>query len=185
MSMAVVGLVLPLALEGVTPGYSFDRAELVTVTQRVAAAPREVREAVSAMPDFSEEVPTFLRMGFPQPVAASGAGLRVGDRRTVRFAGGEGEPGDLVLEVARSEPGLLVFRPISDDSHIGTWLRWKSATMRWSANAQGGTDVSLALAYDRGLDPAWYFGPWERYGVELAAQHVVARLMAPLSPPNH
>jgi hypothetical protein len=35
------------------------------------------------------------------------------------------------------------------------------------------------LHYRRNLDPAWYFGPWERYGVGLAGKYLIDNLATP------
>ena len=46
-------------------------------------------------------------------------------------------------------------------------------------SAGRGSRVSWSLRYRRELDPAWYFGPWERYGVGLAAGYLIDNLAAP------
>ena len=35
------------------------------------------------------------------------------------------------------------------------------------------------LRYRRLLDPAWYFGPWERYAVRLAAGYLIDTVATP------
>jgi hypothetical protein len=41
------------------------------------------------------------------------------------------------------------------------------------------TRVTWTLRYRRGLDPAWYFGPWERYAVRLAAAYLIESVATP------
>ncbi len=164
---------LPMSFEGASERFSFPREEVVTVERVVAAPAAEVERALGQPLRFEESLPAFLRLGFPRPVGDEGSGLRAGDRRTVHFAGGEGHPGDLVLEVAEAGPGFVRFRFVSDQSHIAHWLTWRSSEVRWSAVDATHTRVTWTLSYRRDLDPAWYFGPWERYGVGLAAGHLI------------
>ena len=35
------------------------------------------------------------------------------------------------------------------------------------------------LRYKRLLDPAWYFGPWERYAVKLTADYLIQTVATP------
>jgi hypothetical protein len=47
------------------------------------------------------------------------------------------------------------------DSLLGTKLRL------------GGNSVNWNLHFERRLDPAWYFRPWERYATHLAAEYLI------------
>jgi hypothetical protein len=172
-------LVLLFSLEGVHHDLSFSRAEVVSVSRTVAADPLNVERALGEKPRFEKTLPLYLQLGFPRPVAVEGHGLRVGDRRAIRFAGGEGKPGELVLEVAEVQAGRVLFRALSDTSHISHWLDWKEAEVTWMPHGDGQTDVRWTLRYDRRLDPAWYFAPWERYAVRLAAGYLIETLAMP------
>src|SRR5204862_50023 len=101
----VYGIVmLPLllaALEGV--GFSWPRAQRVSVERTVAADAATVEARLAAVPPFRRPPPPFLRLKVPRPTAGRGGGLAVGARRSIHFAGGEGRPGDLLLEVGRRE----------------------------------------------------------------------------------
>jgi len=177
--MALPLLVLLFSLEGVHRDLSFPRAEVVNVSRTVAADPSSVERALGEEPRFEKSLPYYLRLGFPKPVAAVGHGLHVGDRRAIRFAGGEGKPGELLLEVAEAQAGRVLFRVLSDTSHISHWLDWKEAEVTWTARGDVQTDVQWTLRYDRRLDPAWYFAPWERYAVRLAAGYLIETLATP------
>ncbi|MGH9602594.1 MAG: hypothetical protein ACRD24_09430 [Terriglobales bacterium] len=164
---------LPMSFEGTSERLSFPREETVSVEQVVAASAGDVERALAEPLNMDASLPLFLRLGFPSPTGAEGEGLRVGDQRTIHFPGGEGFTGDLVLEVAEVGDGFARFRFVSDQSMIGRWLTWRSSEVRWSAVDTTHTKVSWTLGYRRNLDPAWYFGPWERYGVGLAAEHLI------------
>ncbi len=173
---------VPLSLEGTLPELSFPREETVAAERIVAALPESVGATLAQTPHFVSALPPFLRLGFPRPVAASGAGLARGDRRSIHFAGGEGKPGDLTLEVVESSPGRVRFRALSDTSKIAHWLAWREAVVEWTAAAPADasrTRVRWTLRYRRDLDPAWYFAPWERYAARLAAEALITDLATP------
>lgn len=161
------------------PQTSAERAESVTVSRVVAATPAEVEAALAAQPRFAETLPFYLRMGFPRPTRALGRGLERGDRRVIHFAGGEGKPGDLVLEVGHTAPGEVTFEAIRDSSHVAHWLTWRRAEVRWEAVAPGQTRVEWRLLYDRELDPWIWFRPTERYAVGLTADYLLDCLLPP------
>ncbi|HEX8906457.1 MAG TPA: hypothetical protein VF771_16525 [Longimicrobiaceae bacterium] len=166
------------AMEGVVPGFELPREASVTATRVVAATPAEVERALAAPMRFDRRLPAFLRLGFPTPAATHGEGLRVGDRRSVMLEHGHHHSGELVMEVASASPGRARFVPVADQSYITHWLTWRSAEVRWRA-APGGTEVRWTLRYRRRLDPAWYFGPLERYGARAAAGYLVDALATP------
>ena len=59
------------------------------------------------------------------------------------------------------------------------FLRWREATVEWDAVSPNATRVQWTLRYSRDLDPAWYFGPWERYAVRLAAGYLIDSVATP------
>jgi hypothetical protein len=179
----IVGLLLlPLllsGLEGTHPRLSFSRPESVTVEKTLAAAATSVESSLAAAPSFSAPLPWFFTLGFPRPVGAWGSGLEIGDRRIVHFAAGRGLPGVLLLEVAGTSPGRVRFRILSDRTPIAHWLRWREAVIEWQSLGPEQTQVRWTLRYDRLLDPAWYFGPWERFGAGLAAEYLIHSAASP------
>jgi hypothetical protein len=166
-------ILLPMSLEGTSPSLSFDRDETVHASRVVQASEQDVLRALSRSPRTDLPLPLYLRMGFPRPVEARGEGLEVGATRTIHFAGGEGRPGDLLLQVEESRPGYVRFRAISDRTKVAHWLDWKSSEVRWTALDAQHTRVDWTLHFERRLDPAWYFGPWERYAAHLAAGYLI------------
>jgi len=166
------------AMEGVLPRAEFPRESTVQVSAMVNATPDEVRRALEGPMRFDRPLPRFLRLGFPTPGATEGSGLAVGNRRSVMLRHGHHHSGRLVMEVRSSQPTHVVFKPVADDSYIIHWLAWREADVRWAA-APGGTRVTWTLRYRRRLDPAWYFGPLERYGVATAATYLTQTLATP------
>ena len=56
---------------------------------------------------------------------------------------------------------------------------WQDVEVRWDAAGAGRTQVMWTIHYRRGLDPAWYFGPLERYAVGFAAQYLIDAVATP------
>jgi hypothetical protein len=167
---------LVMSMEGVHPLLDSDRAEVITVSRAVSMAPADITAALAARPVFDDPLPLPLQAGFPRPVSALGEGLDVGDRRLIHFAGGEGKPGALMMEVWSVEPGRVVFGCVEDSSHISHWLHWRSAEVTW--RAEGGlTRVDWTMRYDRALAPAIWFAPTERLAVKIATGYLLDSLL--------
>lgn len=174
---AVVLLPILLAsLEGTTPALTFPTREEVTVRKVVSGLPADVERALAQRPLFDETLPPFLRMKFPLPTSTSGEGLSIGAERKIHFAGGEGKPGDLTLRVTGHDASSVTFTAESDTSHIAHWLTWRTSHVAWREAGPGRTEVEWTIVYDRELDPAWYFAPWERYATRLAAEYLIDNL---------
>jgi len=171
---AMVLLPLLLAsLEGTTPKLTFPTREEITVRKIVSGSPADVERALAQRPVYDETLPPFLRMKFPLPTSASGGGLSVGAERRIHFAGGEGKPGDLTMRVTQRDASSVTFTAQSDTSHIAHWLTWRTSHVAWRAAGPARTEVTWTIVYDRELDPAWYFAPWERYATRLAAEYLI------------
>jgi hypothetical protein len=185
-SCAVAVLMVPLSLEGITSYTSFNREELVSETRVIAAPAVDVAHALFAPPRFDRRLPPYLRAGFPMAVTTRIERLAGATRWIIRVRGGEMringmEPreGNLVLELEESRPGLVRWRVVSDDSHMTHFLFWREIIVRWHEVMPGRTEITWTLRYERGLDPAWYFGPWERYAVHLAAGYLIDAVATP------
>jgi hypothetical protein len=178
---SVIGLALVVVVsgEGTTPMLELPREEVVQSQRLVRGTPAEVRAALAEVPAFDAPLPLFLRMGFPRPLRTSGSGLAPGDQRVILFGGGEGHPGELTLEVAEAGPTRVVFRAVSDTSHIAHWLTWRTATVSWQAVEDGVTEVTWEVSFRRDLSPGLYFGPWERYAMRLTSGYLIDTLATP------
>jgi hypothetical protein len=177
---------LPMSLEGVTDSTSFNRDEWITVTRVVDASAQEVEEALFEPPRFERTLPRFLRIGFPRPTMARIQDHGDTTRWLVRFRGGEMridgmEPraGDLVLELEEKQEQRITWRALNDDSHMTHFLDWRESIVQWTPIDADSTRVTWTLRYRRGLDPAWYFGPWERYATSLAAGYLIDSVATP------
>lgn len=175
-------LLLPMCLEGVVPQLTWNRAQSVMVTKIVDAPADAVETALAASPDVHKALPVFLRIGFPRPLEAHGQGLTAGAVRTIHFAGAEGDPpGDLAMRVSERGPGYARFDTVSDGSKLTQWLRWDSSEVRWQAVDARHTRVTWRVNFERQLDPAWYFAPWERLVVHEAARFLINANATPVA----
>lgn len=170
---------LLMSLEGTHGSLSFPREEVVVVERVVPAKPKDVELALGRVPRFGHQLPFFLRLGFPTPIAVSGSGLELGDRREVRFSGGTGSGGDLTFEITERTENSVRFRAVSDTSKIAPWLEWQEAEVLWIGDTNGHTLVTWTLRYQRRLDPAWYFGPLEHYAAGLTAGYLIDTVATP------
>jgi len=169
LSVIVLLLIVPLGLEGVVPGLTRPRTEVVRVERKVALTPTDVEAAISRPPRVAGQLPLYLRLGFPRPLAATGHGLEPGDARRIVFSAPKGGTAELILTVRERSADHITFRIDRDTTKVGSWLTWQTATVRWRPNDDGTSAVSWTFRYRRRLDPSWWFGPWQRYAVGLAA----------------
>jgi hypothetical protein len=182
------GIVLLLmSMEGVTPGLSFNRNQIVESGSIVDGPANLVEERLASSPDLTARLPAALRIGFPRPLEARGSGLEVGATRTIHFAGAEGDPpGDLIMRVTEHHTGYVRFETVSDSSKLTQWLAWQSSEVEWRQVDGTHTQVVWRVHFERQLDPAWYFGPLERAAVDQAARYLIrANAMPPIQSRSH
>jgi hypothetical protein len=187
--MAVSIPLLLLSLEGVV-GSPFATHDRASASITVAATADQVAEALARPPTFATALPPFLSLGFNRPVGATGAGIAVGDDRTIDFAGGThddhplrlfGLTGErsvdhhaaMHLTVTESRPGRVVFAVDHDLTMLARWVDLDRAVVTWEALDARTTRVSWSLEYDRLLFPTAYFAPLQRYGMDQAAGYLL------------
>ena len=170
----IVILLLPFCLEGVVPQLTFSRGQTVEVTKILDAPASRVEEALAKSPRIGMRLPGFLRIGFPHPLDAKGSGLDVGAPRAILFSGAEGDPpGWLVMRIAERRPGFARFETTSDESKLTQGIRWDASEVEWRPVNATCTRVTWRIHFERQLDPAWYFTPWERAAVREAAGYLI------------
>jgi hypothetical protein len=173
---------LPMCLEGVIPELTWNRAQSVEVSDVLSASADAVERTLTESPRVNTPLPTYLRIGFPRPLEAHGDGLSNGAIRTIHFAGAEGDPpGDLVMRVAERRPGYARFETVSDGSKLTQWVRWDNSEVEWKAIDKEHTLVTWRVHFERQLDPAWYFVPWERVAVHEVARYLIEANATPVA----
>jgi hypothetical protein len=195
--VAVVAAALALAsIEGLHPSLTVDPAETVEFHHKLSMSVDEFGRRLAKTPVFDLPLPFPLNLGLPAPVRASGSGTEVGARRAVHLedrnvyftlVGKSGrQDGDVVFEVAQAGEihggREVVFKLVSDDSHVSKWLRWKQTRVYWRTNGmvRGEPQIFVfwTVSYDRQLAPAWYFGPILRYAARRTAELIAETVAA-------
>ncbi len=186
LSGLVLLIVAPLSLEGLGPHLSFRRSESVEVTRDLDAPLAAVERALLSPPRFARALPAPLRVGFPRPLGSSVDADAMGTLWKIEMRGGETflngmEPrtGALVMRLENRRAGHLEWQAVADDSHMTHFLNWERAIVDWQPVDPETTRVTWTIHYRRGLDPAWYFGPMERYAVRLAAGYLIDAVATP------
>ncbi len=167
-----------LSLEGTHPVLMLPSSEEVVVERTVTGSAAEVERKLGQSPDLTGELPPFLRI-FPKPSTIHAEGLSAGDRWIVAFRTPSGKTKDLVLQVTERGERSARFSVRSDDSKIAEWLGWQDSEVRWEERSEGRTSVQWTFRYERRLSPSWYFGPLERYAVQLAGEYLIRTAAAP------
>jgi len=162
------------SLEGTHELLSFERYNQVEYSRVIDQALESTRKNLSVSTIPTESRPLFLRI-FPLPKTVSGEGLSVGDEHKLDFEYKKWiftntHKGSTIFRVAEVSSNYVRFDIPHDDSYISHYLEWKSSEVFFEELDQGKTKVSWRLAYDRKLDPVWYFGPLQRYAVYLTAK---------------
>jgi hypothetical protein len=182
LSLIPILAILPMTLEGVTPLTTIDRVTTASETRVVDASAADIAAAIGGPPRFDRQLPFYLGMGFPRPTTSHYDGrrwviqMRGGE---MRLNGMEPRAGTLILERDAEGPGFISWKAVSDDSHMRHFLSWQSSHVEWTAIDAKTTRVTWTLTYRRDLDPAWYFGPMERYAVRLAAGYLIDAVATP------
>jgi hypothetical protein len=184
-SVVILLVTVPMSLEGTTSLTTIDRSESVTVSRIVPASSAGVERALRETPRFDRALPLYLRAGFPR-VTDVRIDREAGERWILTVRGGEMrlngmEPrtGELTLAVDEARPGLVRWHAVSDTSHMTHFLMWREVAVAWEPVTADTSRVSWTFRYERGLDPAWYFGPMERYAVRLAAGYLIDAVATP------
>ena len=167
-------LLIPMSLEGVIPQLTLNRTQTVEAARTVNLSATAVEQSLAQSPNIRLPLQGFLSIGFPRPLQATGSGTSIGDTRTIHFSGAEGDPpGDLTLRVAERQSNYLRFEAVSDTSKLAQWIAWQSSEVQWLPIDSTHTQITWRVTFNRQLDPAWYFTPWERFAVRQAAQYLI------------
>lgn len=172
-SMIAATLVLgTLSLEGLPQTYAFDGHGQGQATFEIMAPPDVVWDTMQTATSPTFPLPAILS-SFPQPVAVeTDEGTGLGAKRVVAFAGREGA-GKLKLQVVDQSEMHAVFQVTSDTTPYRQWLAFEA--LRYDLEDTGsGTRLSVSIAFERKLAPAWFFDPAMQQAANLAAAVLVS-----------
>lgn len=179
-------MLMPLALEGTTPDFTLPREEAASVTRIVDAPAAAVAASLAQSPRLDLPLPGILRIGFPIPLSASGAGSAIGDTRRIHFSAAESVPaGDLLVRITQSDPGHLRTEVVENNTKLASWLLWTTSDVTWHPLDPTHTEVTWTMTFRRQLDPVWYFAPMQRAAVRQAAAYMIATNATPKQMVGH
>jgi hypothetical protein len=156
-----VPLLMISGVEGVDQDLRVNPVQTVEIVRVVALDTSAVAAAVQDGPAPAQLRSWPLRMlGMPTPQRVEGVGLEPGARWMFAYHGSaHGPGGHTIFEITSHTAKAVGFRIVEDSSITDRWFDWRDATITWTAVDAGHTEVRLAIGYERGLDPSWYFGP--------------------------
>ena len=178
----ILPVLVPLPLlvagvEGAHPQWRIAPDQSVEVSRVIAAAPAELPGLLTAGPRPADARPLSLRLlGVPTPEHVHGAGLAPGARWMFGYHGSSHGPGgQIVTEVTAVGPREVGFVVVGDSTITGRWVTLRDATLSWRPSGEG-TEVTVRIDYQRGLDPSWYFGPLQDRLMHAGAEHLLDML---------
>lgn len=156
----MLGPVLAVVLlEGIAPGWRIAPDQDVAATSVTPAGCAAVVSALARPTPLDEDRPPLLHAAqYPTPVSfRSDHGLQTGSRWTLAMPAGAIET--QVRSADLTERGQVSFDVVSDTARTTRWVSLHNGSVTWEPAAGGGCRVTVAIAFERRLDPAFWFGP--------------------------
>jgi len=154
------------------------RREIVTSTIRLPAAPSQVWDDLRSFDSLAGRKPLLMYIGLPIPVRCVMEGSGPGAKRTCYF--NHGYIQETVIEWSPPNTMLLAIdRTNMPGRH---WLGFEDAKyeLRWDGSE---TVLTRSTTIISNLYPAWYWRPFERWGVESEHAYIFGDLARRISPP--
>lgn len=168
-SIAIIPIIILLAQPfGIKSKHNLQTVE----TSKVFSRNISIHE-LNKQPDFMLNYPSFFKLGFPKPLNIKGKGIDKGTVRDIQFESYTKGIGTLSLEVSKKTDDEIIFKVISDNTHINHWLTWKEIKVEFQKINESQTKVIWTSSYTCDLGPQWYFEPLEEYAVEIMNAHLI------------
>lgn len=180
-STVLPALIVVLSLEGTMPSLSLPRDTFVEITRSTSLSPEQIKSNL-AKPFNLQKQRHWLISIFPMPYRIDAGSLNEGDIHTVytryhRWFFTNTHEGQARLLIEKVNQHKVVTRVLSDDTYFTNYLEGSGTEINLTPNAEGGTDITLKLFYSRKLDPAWYFYPLMKFGVDKMGELIIDELM--------
>jgi len=179
--------VLPLLIifssfEGVSPDYSFERDEQVSVTRVVHLSVADIKKNLHQPIELQKSRPWFLHL-FPMPYSVKAGSLTPGDVHEIyfryhRWFFTNTHEGTMLLQISSVEENRIKTKFLQDTSYFSNYLSLKGTEILLDKIDKNNTRVTLKVDFERTLDPYWYFAPIERYGVTKTAEYLITEVIA-------
>ncbi len=174
-------IILLAALEGTHPTLTFDRDNVVSATQTVSTSIHELKENIRQPVILGEKQPWFLNI-FPSPVNVDAGTLYPGAVHKIdyvynRWFFTNTHKGHMLLEISKVEDNFIETTILEDTSYISNYIKLKGTRINFREIDSTTTEVTLNIYYIRKLDPYWYFGPLEQYGITKSAEYLLSKII--------
>lgn len=173
LRIMMLPILMFMSFEGTFPEFHFPREQIVEIEKILPIASHEILTELSKGPDVEKPKPWLLKIGFPEPQSIQGSSMNLGAIWSVHMAGGEGKPGNIVIQVTEKSDHRLTTTIVEDSSHINHWLTWHDVTYEWKAINEQETKLKMTIRFRRDLSPSWYFTPIEQFWVTKAGEHFI------------
>lgn len=167
-------LVVFLSLDGIRGtdmSFGPERDTVVTRTATLDLTPAQIRSNIINH-TYPEEGRTRYLALFPRPVSVEAESVEVGARHVAHMEyrrwgvrGLNVHTGTSVMEFTHSTDTQLRAEFVHDDSYLSHYMRFQTWGLEMTPRADGRTDVTLTVGYERLLAPSWYFGPLQKRAV--------------------
>jgi hypothetical protein len=151
--------------------YPEPRTAVVTTTMHLAAKPEEVWRNIQSLDSLAGRKPFLMHVGLPIPQKCVLEGTSVGSKRICYFDQGSIEESVLEWDPPR-KMRLAIDRTNMPGRH---WLSFNGAEYDLSGDATG-TTITRTTTIRSTLRPAWYWGPFERWGVQSEHEYLFGDL---------
>ena len=171
-----------MALEGVHPNLSFERESEVVVEKVVAGSVAQLMKNLERPIELKKDRHWFLEL-FPMPYAVDAGTLQPGDVHEIHFRYHRWiftntHQGRMLLEIVEVGESHVRTRFIEDTSYIGHYMSLGGTEIQLHPAGDKEARIRLKVNFERKLDPVWYFGPLERYGVRKMAEFLIDEVVA-------
>jgi len=161
--------------------YPQPRTAVVTTTMHLSAPPEEVWRNIQSLDSLAGRKPFLMHIGLPIPQKCVLEGTSVGSKRICYFDQGSIEESVLEWDPPR-KMRLAIDRTNMPGRH---WLSFNGAEYDLRADATG-TTITRTTTIRSTLRPAWYWAPFETWGVQSEHQYLFRDLAGRFSDtPTH
>lgn len=169
------------AFEGTHSNISFERYNEVSATKIVQLNVNQIKDNLAKPINIDHDRSWFLEL-FPMPYQINAGSLQAGDIHEIyfryhRWFFTNTHKGRMLLKIDKVSNNKIQTKFIEDTSYISTYLKLHGTQILLEPIDEKSTKITLTVKFDRKLDPAWYFGPLERYGVKKMADHLILNIM--------
>ncbi len=175
-------LILLFAFEGTVPALSLPRDQVVTRTILVNSDVAAIKANLAKPIQFVDDRNWFISI-FPLPDKVQTGTLRQGDVHRLHFTYRRWfftneHKGEMHIRLSEVSDNKIRTQLIRNDSYLSHYMQIDGTEIDMKSAGPGQTRVTLSIHYTRLLDPAWYFGPMQKYAVTNSADYLLENVIA-------